>query len=109
MGGLFRLLMWVAIVVGVVVGGLRLLAIRWVRLPANDPVFTTSLQPTAAGGDLLLLQRVTRPEFGDLVLCPEPNYPERYVIGRIIGLPGDVLRLKDGVPELTGKAFPFER
>jgi signal peptidase I len=109
MGGLFRFLIWVAILVGVIVGGLRLVALRWVRLPENDPVFTTSLLPTLEGGDLVILQRIARPEFGDLVLCPEPNYPERYVIGRVIGLPGDDLRLKDNAPEVNGKTFPFER
>src|SRR6187431_453653 len=109
MGGLFRFLIWVAIFVGVIIGGLRLIALRWLRLPENDPVFTTSLLPSVGAGDLIVLQRITTPEFGDLVLCPEPNFPERYVIGRIVGLPGDVLRMKDQMPELNGKKFPFER
>lgn len=109
MGGLLRFLIWSAIAVGIVVGGLRLLAIRWVRLPQNDPVFTTSILPSLEAGDLFIVQRISPPEFGDLVLCPEPNYPERYVIGRVIGLPGDELRIKDGVPSLRGKEFPFER
>lgn len=109
MGGLLRFLIWVAIFVGVIVGGLRLLAIRWVRLPQNDPVFTTSLLPSLEAGDLIVAQRISPPEFGDLVLCPEPNYPERYVIGRIIGMPGDDLRIKDQEPTLRGKSFPFER
>jgi len=102
-------LVWVAIFVGVIVGGLRLLAIRWIRLPSNDPVFTTSLQPSVEAGDLVVLQRLSSPEFGDLVLCPEPNYPKRYVIARIIGMPGDVIRIKDQAPEVNGKTFPFER
>ncbi len=53
------------------------------------------------------MQRITVPTFGDLVLCPEPNYPERYVIARIIGLPGDVLRLKDQMPQLNGEVIPL--
>jgi len=109
MGGLLRFLIWVAIFVGVIIGGLRLLVLRWLWLPENDPVFTTSLEPSLGGGDLIILQRLTTPDFGDLILCPEPNYPERYVIARIIGLPGDVLRIRDQMPELNGKAFPFER
>ncbi len=50
MGGLLRFLIWVAILVGVIIGGLRLLVLRWVHLPENDPVFTTSLLPTVEGG-----------------------------------------------------------
>jgi len=109
MGGLFRFLIWVAIFVGVIVGGLRLFFVRWLRLPENDPVFTTSLLPSLEGGDLIIVQRVTKPIFGDLVLCPEPNYPQRYVIGRILGLPGDVVRINAQAPEVNGKTFPFER
>jgi len=109
MGSLLRFFIWVALFIGLVIGGLRLFLVRWLRLPENDPVFTTSLLPSLEAGDLIVVQRVAPPEFGDLVLCPEPNYPERYVIARVIGLPGDQLRIKDQKPMLRGKEFPFER
>jgi signal peptidase I len=46
---------------------------------------------------------------GDLVVCPEPDYPDRYVIGRIVGEAGDTVRLVDGVPFVNGKGFRSER
>ncbi len=106
---LLRLLLWTILLVGLVVGIARAVAVRWFWLPTDDPVFHTSILPTLSPGDLILVQRITRPDFGDLVVCPEPGYPERYVIGRIAGLPGDEVELKDGVPLVNGKSFVQER
>ena len=109
MAALTRFLVWLVVLVGVVVGFARLTAVRWLRLPENDPVFETSLLPTLEGGDLVLLWRLSRPGFGDLVLCPEPQFPDRYVIGRIAGLGGDTVHIKDGKPLVNAKPFVIER
>ena len=76
---------WSAVVAAILVGVLRAVAIRWWRLPINDPWLEASVEPSLRGGDLILLWRLTPPRYGDLVLCPEPNAPERVVIGRILG------------------------
>lgn len=86
---MFRFLFWVALVVGVVIGFLRLTAIRWWRVPSDDPYLTASLSPSIRPGDLILLWRLTKPGFSDLVLCPEPKQPGRVVIGRIAGVGRD--------------------
>lgn len=86
---LMRFLVWTAVILGLIVGVLRLTAIRWWRVPADDPYLEASIAPTLAGGDLILLWRATKPRFGDLVICPEPNAPHRVVIGRIVGEAGD--------------------
>jgi signal peptidase I len=109
MGGLFRFLLWAGLLCGLVVGSARLLVLRWLWIPENDPVLTTSIMPSLVAGDLVIVQRVTPTEFGDLVLCPEPSYPSRYVIGRILGVPGDVVRIKNGTPLVNEKGFEFER
>lgn len=106
---LTRFLVWTALVVGLIVGAARLVAIRWIRLPTNDPVFETSLLPTLEGGDLIVLWRLAKPSFGDLVLCPEPNFPERYVIGRIIGEAGDNVHFENGRPLVNQRPFVIER
>jgi signal peptidase I len=90
---MFRFLFWVALVVGVIVGLLRLTAIRWWRVPTGDHYLTASISPSVRAGDLILLWRLTKPGFGDLVLCPEPGHPDRVVIGRIAGEEGDRLEL----------------
>lgn len=108
---LTRFLVWTAIIIGVVIGALRLTILRWVRLPsmAADPVFALSVLPTLEGGDLVLTVRVGTPDFGDLVLCPEPGAPQRFVIGRIFGESGDRVKITNAVPTVNGDSFVFER
>src|SRR3954468_13583232 len=90
---MFRFLFWCALIVGGVIGVLRLTAIRWWRVPSDDPYLTASTSPSVRAGDLILLWRLSRPHFGDLVLCPEPKHPERMVIGRLVGESRDDLQV----------------
>lgn len=104
-----RFLVWAAIILGLFLGVLRAVAIRWFWLPTDDPVFEASIAPTLTGGDLIVAARVTRPVFGDLVVCPEPEAPERYIIGRIVGEGGDKVRLTNGAVFVNDKGFQSER
>jgi signal peptidase I len=99
---MFRFLYWTALVLGIFIGFLRLTAIRWWRVPSDDPYLTSSLSPSVRPGDLILLWRLTRPGFSDLVLCPEPKHPNRVVIGRIAGVGRDDL-------EVTGAEITVNR
>jgi signal peptidase I len=103
---MFRFLFWVALVLGVLVGLLRLTTIRWWRVPNDDKYLTASISPSVRAGDLILLWRLTKPGSGDLVLCPEPGHPERIVIGRIIGERGDRLELVGNDIKLNDKMLP---
>lgn len=89
-----RFVVWCALIIGVVVGIARLGFLRWWRVPDDDPWLEASVAPTLRPGDLVLLWRFTPPSFGDLVLCPEPDAPERVVVGRLLGEEGDALRVK---------------
>ncbi len=91
---MFRFLFWVALVLGITIGALRLTVLRWWRVPNNDPYLTASLSPSIRGGDLILLSRLRKPSFSDLVLCPEPQRPDRVVIGRIVGTERDEVQVK---------------
>src|SRR5215472_10987208 len=46
------------------------------------------------------------PKRGDVVVFKNPNRPSEDFIKRVIGLPGDRIRLVDGVIYLNGKAVP---
>lgn len=81
---MFRVLFWVALIAGALLGVARATAIRWWRIPQGDRYLDASISPSLEGGDLILLWRLTAPVLGDLVLCPEPQHPERVVIGRIV-------------------------
>jgi signal peptidase I len=101
---ILRFLIWTALILGALVGILRLTAIRWWRLPSNDPYLAASVEPSLRGGDLILLWRFTKPKFGDLVLCPEPKHPERIVIARIAGEQGDNVKLSGSRVWVNGRA-----
>ncbi len=106
---LVRFLLWTAIIVGAIIGVARYTAIRWWRVPENDPYLEASISPSLRGGDLIILWRLTAPSFGDLVLCPEPEAPERVVIGRIAGESNDKVRLEGGQVQTNRSVAPTER
>lgn len=105
---MFRFLLWVALVLGALIGVLRATAIRWWRVPGNDRYLAASVSPSVRAGDVILLWRLTKPGFGDLVLCPEPGHPERVVIGRLVGEAGDRLEVTGGDITLNDKRLPTE-
>jgi signal peptidase I len=105
---LFRLVFWVALVLGVIVGLARATAIRWWRVPHDAPFFTASLSPSIAPGDLILLWRLTKPGFGDLVMCPEPQDASRVVIGRLVGEARDDIAIVGANITVNGKAQSTE-
>lgn len=105
---MFRFLFWVALVLGVMIGLLRLTTLRWWRVPHNDKYLTASISPSVRAGDLILLWRLTKPGLGDLVLCPEPGHPERIVIGRIVGEQGDQVEVLGSDVKVDGKTLPTE-
>ena len=43
------------------------------------------------------------------MLCPEPDYPERVVVGRVFGEGNDVVEFRKGSPRVNGEGFPIER
>ena len=108
MRGFFRFLVWMLILAGVLMGLLWAVGFRITRLPMNDPVFTVSLKPTLNEGDLVITQGISEPVYGDLVLCPEPGAEERYIIGRIIGEPGDQVVINNGKALVNGEGFRQE-
>ena len=103
-----RFLFWTALVVGAIVGLARATAIRWWRIPDGDPYLDASIAPTLRGGDLILLWRLSKPSFGDLVVCPEPNAPDRVVVGRYVGDAGDQIKVEGAKLYVNGRAAETE-
>src|SRR5262245_34209150 len=107
MRGVLKALIWIMVGLALVVGLARVVAIRWWRVPSDDPELAASIEPTLHGGDLVILWRLTEPDVGDLVLCPEPERADgeggRIVIGRIIAETGDQVEVKDGAIFINDK------
>ncbi len=93
MSKILRFAVWTLIIGGALVGLLRLTAIRWWQVPLGDPYLEASLAPTLRAGDWIILWRATAPLEGNLVMCPEPNAPQRQVIGRIVAESNDHVQL----------------
>ena len=112
MRGFLRALFWLALALGLVVGVARAVAIRWWRVPSDDPYLDASIRPTLRAGDLVILWRLTEPNVGDLVICPEPAREDvesgHIVIGRIVAEQSDDVAVKDGRILVNDKAFPIE-
>ncbi|SHF17744.1 signal peptidase I [Seinonella peptonophila] len=70
----------------------------------------TSMQPTLQHGDRLLINKlsflVARPDRGDVVTFRDPHVATRYLVKRVIGLPGDVIAIRRGVLYCNGTTVP---
>jgi signal peptidase I len=99
---LWRFLVTVVVVLGVLMGIARAIALRAWRVPDNDPYLEASISPTLRGGDLILLWRWSPPHTGDLVLCPEPKRPDRVVIGRIAAVEEETIEVNGATVTLNG-------
>jgi signal peptidase I len=108
MRSLVRLLVWTLLICGAIVGLLRATSLRWWRVPEDDPWLVASVSPTLAPGDWVLLWRLTRPQEGDLVICPEPKAPERVVVGRVLATGNDVIDVSGTTVNLNSKSLRRE-
>ncbi len=87
-----RILAWVVGVIVVVCVILRLALFEVWTVP-TDPVLAASIAPTLNPGDTVLLLTRGTPSTGDLVRCPDPEDNKYFVVGRLIGLPGDTVKV----------------
>jgi signal peptidase I len=93
MVALVRNLLWILIPLAIVYGGLRGFALRIWQVPIDDPELAASVAPTLRPGDWVILWRATKPPVASLVVCPDPEEPELPVMGRLLGEPGDRIRI----------------
>ena len=77
--------------------------------PAGERAFavvSTAMAPTLILGDYALMTPAyadgEAPERGDVIAFRDPHYPLTIQMFRVIGLPGDSVRLVEGVIEING-------
>jgi signal peptidase I len=78
-------------------------------VPADDPLLTAAIEPTLHPGDVLVLTRRTVVDRGNLLRCPDPQAPGRFIIARAIGHWGDQLDLTNENVSIDGHTTPSPR
>jgi len=75
-------------------------------LSARVRVDGFSMNPTLQNGEYILVNRLAyktgQPERGDIIVFRLPGDESQDLIKRVIGLPGDVVRISDGVVTVNG-------
>lgn len=98
-----RTLLWIAAVLGAVFGVLRYFFLDFHRVP-NEPLDARNWanSPNLEPGDLVLVWRGGTPHIGDVVRCPDPTDPTRWLVARVIGTGGDKIEVVDGIMRING-------
>jgi signal peptidase I len=104
---LLRGLLWVAGLLALAALILRLTVLDVWTVP-DDPVLGASVAPTMAPGDVVLLLTRGSAGFGDLVRCKDPDDPQRFVIGRVAGVEGDIVETEGKNLTVNGKRYDSE-
>jgi signal peptidase I len=67
-----------------------------------------SMEPTLSDGDYVLISRTAAasPHRGDIVVIRDPFQPNQLFVKRIIGLPGEDVRLSGGAVFINGRRLP---
>ena len=69
----------------------------------------SSMEPNYHNGEYLFIEKVSyrlhEPKRGDVVVFKYPNSPNVNYIKRIIGLPGETVRIENGLVTVDGKAL----
>jgi len=67
----------------------------------SSVVLFSSMEPNLHEGQRIIISKVVywfhEPERGDIIVFPNPNNSDEEYIKRIVGLPGEVVEIKDGV------------
>ncbi len=104
-GGLVRLLM--DIVETVLLSLLLFLAIN--AISARIRVDGFSMEPTLQSGEYVIVNKVTYkledPEIGDIIVFHFPRRPDQEYIKRVIGVPGDTIRIANGIVYVNDQAL----
>ena len=68
-----------------------------------------SMQPTLYAGEFLLVNKLAyklgTPNYGDIIVFPYPRDPKERYIKRVIGLPGDRVRIVEGRVTVNGQSL----
>lgn len=93
-------------------GLLALVIVMPIRWYVAQPFIVSgaSMEETFAHGEYLIVDQLSyrfdEPERGDVVIFKYPEDPSKYFIKRIIGLPGDTVRIAGDTVTITNPLYP---
>ena len=99
-----RVLLWCLVIVVAIVVGLYL-AVFDVWMVPNGTALATSLAPTLAGGNIVLVARKGSLEGERLVRCAHPTEPGSFVAARAYGYPGSKVAVEAELVLVDGKRW----
>ncbi len=97
---------WVIAIFGAIGVVLHFLFFEVWRIPTDDPLLAASVEPTLRAGDLVVVTRRTSIGRGDMLRCPDPDSPGRFVVARAIGRHGDRVEVREELVSLDGRRNP---
>ncbi len=97
-------LLWVVGILAIIVVVLRLTMFKVWTIP-DDLVLDSSMRPTLAAGDVVLVFTIGQRGFGNLVRCADPEDAQRYIVGRIVGLEGDEVDVRPPMVTVNGTLY----
>jgi signal peptidase I len=109
MSGFMRFLVWVAAIFGAIGAFLYFAFFDVWRVPADDPQFVVSVEPTLSVGDIVLVARHGSPGTGNLVRCADPDEPRRWIVGRWSAGPNDEIVFDNEAFLVNGSHFSSPR
>jgi len=96
--GLLKFLGAVLVIAGVAAAVLYFFFVRVVEVGHN------AMAPTIMIGDRVLVWRGHDFDLGDVVLCPHPAQPGRFVMGRVVARTGQTVEITRGQLVINGQA-----
>jgi signal peptidase I len=99
-----KALLWIGGILALIIVILRLTVFRLWTIP-EDLVLDSSMRPTLASGDIVIVLTVGERGFGNLVRCTDPEDPQRWVVGRIVGLQGDEVDVAPPMLTVNGTRY----
>ena len=100
---------WVGGILGVVVLLLYVFVFDVWTVPSDDPMESASIEPNLSAGDVVLVSRHTTVTRGNLLRCPDPQAPGRFVVARAIASGGEHIEIRDDTVDVDGKHLPSPR
>jgi signal peptidase I len=103
-----KVLLWIAVILGVLCGILYLAVFDVYTVPKDDPVLAAAIAPTLGAGDVVLIARHGTADRGYLVRCPDPRpeNPGAWVIARVMAKAGEKIDISNDVVSVDARHNP---